>query len=83
MKTPTAILIGLILIAAAILFREPAVNPAHAASGGAGGISCADQRNCAVLNGDIVYFLGRQQPIYKQNWKTGVYTIVHAKFKDN
>ena len=32
MKTPTAIFLGLALIAAAIFFREPPISPAHAAT---------------------------------------------------
>jgi hypothetical protein len=32
MKTPTALFLGLALIAAAIFFREPSIKPAHAAT---------------------------------------------------
>ena len=32
MKTPTAIFLGLALIATAIFFREPSISPAHAAT---------------------------------------------------
>ena len=39
MKTPTAIVNGLPLIAAAILFREPSAKPAHAAFMGVDGFA--------------------------------------------
>ena len=72
MKTPTAILIGLALIAAAIFFREPSVRPAHAALVSADGFSCAGSRDllCGILNGDFIHFVDAAE-IHKVNWKTG------------
>ena len=67
MKTPYAIVIGLALIAAAIFFREPSIDPAYALSNsGADGFECNQTPEddgyklrptggtCFVLHGDSV-----------------------------
>jgi hypothetical protein len=69
MKTPTAILIGLTLIAAAIFFREPSIKPTHAALGGVGGFSCSGSETCAILEGDTVHFVTIGRIIDRLKWK--------------
>ena len=62
MKTPHAILIGLALIAAALLFREPSIDPAHAALGlGGDGINCVPLKKthvmCAIYEDNTITFV--------------------------
>ena len=80
MKTPHAVLIGLSLIAAAIYFKEPFVEPAHA-FGGPDHITCFDasdaQRGCYLFEGDTAkYFVVpvgfNNRTGFQWNWKTGV-----------
>jgi len=52
MKTPTAIFLGLALIATAIFFREPSISPAHAARDKAN-MQCFVQ-GCWVTKGNKV-----------------------------
>ena len=59
MKTPTAIFFGLALIAAAIFFREPSINPAHAQIGS--GCGDTEENACYIrskLKGLNVWVLG-------------------------
>ena len=73
MKTPTAILLGLALIAAAIFFREPSGKPAHAALGGIDGFACSGvNQSCTVIDGDIAHtFSVSSGNTIARNWKTG------------
>ena len=73
MKTPHAILIGLSLIAAAILFKDTAVKSAHA-FGGPDGLACGGV-TCWVFEGDkatiftpMGYGIDNKQ---SYNWRTG------------
>ena len=84
MKTPTAIFLGLTLIAAAIFFREPSIKSAHAALGGVDGFSCAKGHlaggwvSCAILDGDEVHFVGLGSHAIT-NWKTNEYKVLKVK----
>ena len=81
MKTPQAILIGLALIAVAILFREPSVKPANAAFGGVDRYLCVSSGNsaeCGILDGDFVYFVrgSHGATINKVKWRTGKWSAI-------
>tara|TARA_A100001037_G_scaffold949_1_gene802 strand:- start:453 stop:689 length:237 start_codon:yes stop_codon:yes gene_type:complete len=59
MKTPHAILIGLVLIAAALFFREPSVSPAQAGiTGDVDGLECGGKNDrfdtCFILHGNKI-----------------------------
>jgi len=72
MNTPTAIFLGLPLIAAAIFFRGPMM-PAHAAFVGADGIGCGGKRNVfCVLDGSKVHLTQPRSGIFwTWDWRTG------------
>jgi len=77
MKTPHAILIGLTVIAAALLFREPSVSPAHAYAEGddVDGFLCGGELfdKCFILKGDFVTtieFVGVEDPEGVPRWFT-------------
>ena len=66
MKTPHAILIGLSLIAAAIFFKDTAVNPAHASNGKDTNMACrfgpsnmAIEDRCWIRQGSYLYMFNR------------------------
>ena len=66
MKTPTAIFLGLALIATAIFFREPSISPAHAARDKAN-MQCF-QYSCWVTKGNKVTFVTVEKlPIFKHS----------------
>ena len=75
MKTPHAILIGLSLIAAAILFKDTAVKSAHA-FGGPDGLACGGV-TCWVFEGDKATTfspsIGGIKKHLVYNWRTGKY----------
>ena len=75
MKTPHAILIGLSLIAAAILFKDTAVKSAHA-FGGPDGLACGGV-TCWVFEGDKATMfspsIGGIKKHLVYNWRTGKY----------
>ena len=56
MKTPTAILLGLALIAAAIFLREPSIKSAQAVTPPAYQFQC-NQDGCYFLAGTNIYFI--------------------------
>ena len=67
MKTPHAILIGLSLIAAAIFFKDTAVNPAHASNGKDTNMAChfgeianGNEDRCWILQGSYMYMFNRR-----------------------
>ena len=57
MKTPRAILIGLLLIAAAIFFKDKMTPPAHA-FGGPDGFVYSTNAFCWVFEGDVAHQFG-------------------------
>ena len=73
MKTPHAILIGLSLIAAAILFKDTAVKSAHA-FGGPDGLACGGV-TCWVFEGDKATLFAPTDGIISTKgsfkWRTG------------
>ena len=66
MKTPHAILIGLLLIATAIFFKDTAVKPAHASNGKDTNMAChfgeianGNEDRCWILQGEYRYAFNR------------------------
>ena len=74
MKTPHAILIGLSLMATAILFKDTMTPPAHA-FGGSDGITCYSVSSCWLIDGDkatrFSILGGSDDYIEILNWRTG------------
>jgi len=68
LNTPTALFIGLTLIAAAIFFREPSVKAAHAASDGVDGFQCTSD-GCYILDDDKIYLQRTSGPSGYWFWR--------------